>query len=784
MLRIGLFITLIGSYSLVFCATGSITGRATDESTQEALPQANVIVLGTTKGAATDEEGYFRIGELDPGVYNVQFSMIGYKTIIKNRITVKPGVSTFLRVELKEEPIQMKGITVKASFFEKTKDAIVSSKRMDFNEIISQPGGCWDVQRAVQALPAVVSGTDQNNEVIVRGGNYGENLFMVDNIEIQNPNHFGWQGTGGGPVNIINPEFIREVDFIAGAFPARYGDKASSVMDIKLRDPSRNRLNVKFDIGMAGAGGSIEGPIKNGAYMISGHRSFLSLISSSFGLTAVPNYYSVQGKLIYDLSRSHKLIINEIYGNDWIQIEEEASAYKSRMDITIDAKSYQYTLGSTLKSLFKNGYSLFTLSRTLNNWNHFVTDTNKIDIYYNYATEAENSVKFDLTLKPRDRSEVCLGVYLKNPQINYDTWQKPDTMFIYDPTTGTVIDTLDYIYRLEVKKDTSSLKYGGYVQYKQNIKGLLTLTTGLRYTWFDYTKNRLLSPRIGGSLRMFRDTDLNLAYGRCCQPPEWYELLYDEKNSKLKSQYTDQYIIGIEHLFAEDVKGTIEAYYKKYKDVPIARAYTTPDPNDWDNVYVNKGDGYCKGVEFFLQKKVKENLWGTLSYSYSIARMKDPRYPEKEYSWNFDFRNVFTIVVGYRKEFQELPWYNEMRRKWWYNIVSFIPIAPADVSEYSFRYRYIGGKPYTPLTYHPEWRKWTLDEEQPINSERMPPYMRFDLHLEQRWFLGSWSIGSYFEIENLFNTPNIWDYQYNGDGTKETIYQFGRMIIGGMLIEF
>ncbi|MEA3432376.1 MAG: carboxypeptidase-like regulatory domain-containing protein [candidate division WOR-3 bacterium] len=132
MLRLGLFITLIGSYSLVFCATGSITGRVADESTQEALPQANVIVLETTKGAATDEEGYFRIRELDPGVYNIKFSMIGYKTIIKNRITVKPGVSTFLRVELKEEPIQMKGITVKASFFEKTKDAVVSSKKDGF----------------------------------------------------------------------------------------------------------------------------------------------------------------------------------------------------------------------------------------------------------------------------------------------------------------------------------------------------------------------------------------------------------------------------------------------------------------------------------------------------------------------------------------------------------------------------------------------------------------------------------------------------------------------------
>lgn len=658
--------------STLFGNNAILSGKVVDETTQEPLPGVNVMIVGTNKGAATDINGYFKIEGLEPKIYNVKFSMLGYKVIIKNRVVVKSNLLNFLIIELKEEPIQMKGVVVKPSFFEKAKDAVVSSRRMDFGEIISQPSGCYDVQRAVQALPAVVSGTDQDNEIIVRGGNYGENLFVIDNIEVQNPNHFAWQGTGGGPVSIINTQFVREIDFIAGAFPAKYGDKVSSVMDIKLREPSRNRLNAKFDIGMSGAGGSIEGPIHKASYMISAHKSFLSLIKSSFGLTAVPHYQNVQGKLVYDLSPRNKLILDGIFGNDWIHIEEEASAYRSTQGIIIDAKSHQYALGGTLKSLFGNGYSLFTLSRTLNYWNHYVTDTNKITVYHNYATEAENSVKFDLTLKPLTNSEISLGTYLKKPEINYDTHQKPDTMFIYD-TTGAVIGTTDYVYRLDVQKDTNSYKYGGYLQYKQNIGRYFTLTSGLRYARFDYTKDRYLSPRIGGSFHITKDTDFNIAYGKCYQSPQWYKLMYDERNHSLKSKYTDQWVIGLERLFLEDIKGTIEGYYKKYKDVPIQKAYTTPDPNDWDNVYVNKGKGYCKGIEFFLQKKVKQNLWGTLSYSYSISRMKDPRYPEKEYSWNFDFRNVFTLILGYRKEFKGLNWYNRMKQNWWYNIISFIP---------------------------------------------------------------------------------------------------------------
>jgi len=783
MRKYGLIIVLTGLYSVAFGSTGSITGKVVDKTTQAPLVAANVIVMGTKMGAATDIDGNFIVMDIETGSYNVQISILGYKTLAKNRVVVKPGKPTFLKIELEEQPIQMGTIVVKPSFFEKTKDAVVSSRSMDFEEIITQPGGGYDVQRAVQALPAVVSGTDQNNEIIVRGGNYGENLFVIDNIEIPNPNHFAWQGTGGGPINIINTNLIRKIDFMAGAFPAKYGDKASSVLDIKLREGSKDRLHADFDIGMAGVGGTIEGPIKNGSYMLSAHRSYLSLIKSSLGLTAVPHYYNFQGKVAYNLSPQQKLTLLGIYANDWIHIEEEATAYRSAADIIIDAKSHQYAFGATLQSLLKNGYLLFTLSRTSNYWNHYVTDTSKTEVYHNYATESQNNSKIDLILMPFSKNEVSLGVYLKNPEFDFDTWSRPGTLFIYD-TTGAIVDTTDYVYMLDVKKAASSWKYGGYLQYKRDVGRFLTLTLGLRYDGFDYTKHSYLSPRIGTTFRLREATSFNLAYGRHYQSPEWYQLTYDTSNHYLQHKYTDQYVLGIEHLFAEDVKGTVEGYYKLYQDVPIERAYTTADPNDWDNVYVNEGVGYVKGIEFFLQKKVKQNLWGTLSYAHPIAKMQDPRSPEKEYSWDFDYRHIFTFILGYRKDFKGLPWYEKIKNTWWYHVISFIPIVPADESEYSFRWRYIGGRPHTPLTWHPEWKRWTLDESQPINSERISPYKRFDLHIQQRWFFGKWSLLSYLEIENLFNTANIWDYQYTNDGEKETIYQYGRMIIGGVIVEF
>jgi hypothetical protein len=125
-----------------------------------------------------------------------------------------------------------------------------------------------------------------------------------------------------------------------------------------------------------------------------------------------------------------------------------------------------------------------------------------------------------------------------------------------------------------------------------------------------------------------------------------------------------------------------------------------------------------------------------------------------------------------------------MRPALWYKVLSFAPVLPADESEVSFRYRYLGGKPYTPQTYHREWQRWTLDPDQAVNSERMRPYRRLDFHIQRRWFYTRLSLLTYVEVENVLNTKNLWGYQYNQDGTRTEVYQFGRMIIGGFVLEF
>jgi outer membrane receptor protein involved in Fe transport len=312
----------------------------------------------------------------------------------------------------------------------------------------------------------------------------------------------------------------------------------------------------------------------------------------------------------------------------------------------------------------------------------------------------------------------------------------------------------------------------------------LTSNTGFRYDRHQLTGRGYFSPRLGFSFRLNQTTNLNLAAGRSYQSPDWYQLAMNTANRRLGSKYTDQAVLGLERLFSEDLRGTAEIYYKKYRDVPIPLSLATDDPNDFSSSYVNRGRGHAKGIELFLQKKVKRDFWGTASYSYSISRAEDPRSPGLEYDWDFDYRHVLTLIAGYRRDLSEKGWYKSMRGSLWYRASSWLPLLPADETELSFKWRYLGGRPYTPQTYHAEWRRWTLDPGQPVNSARMKPYSRFDLHLQRRWYFGRLSLISYFDLQNIFNSRNEWMYLYDEDGTIDVVYQFSRMLVGGVVLEF
>ena len=253
---------------------------------------------------------------------------------------------------------------------------------------------------------------------------------------------------------------------------------------------------------------------------------------------------------------------------------------------------------------------------------------------------------------------------------------------------------------LNHKSSGSLKKYSAYLQFKLNLLEKTKLTLGTHYNNIPFNNTNQLSPRIGISYRISPTTLINLAYGKYYQAPAYWMLLnpfnIEHGGCVLKSSHTEQVILGLERYFSEDIRATLEIYNKEYYNTPVYYAALTRDRFDSRMGYDDVGRGNSKGIEFFLQKKYSNNWYTTLSYSNSISLSEDPRvWKEGSYARTYDYGQVLTFIGGYKHKFRKYDWYNALRADRILKNLLYLPIMPSDILEISFRYTYMGGRPYT-----------------------------------------------------------------------------------------
>jgi len=773
--------------------TGAVSGTIADRVTNTPLYGASVTVLGTGRGDMADDTGAYIITAVPPGTYNIRFSMIGYQTLVKTSVVVSPGRSTELAVQLETQAVELEAVTVRASesYFERDPEAEVSGRTIDNREIMDAAGGTMDIQRVIQVLPSVISGTDQLNEIIVRGGNYGENLFVMDGIEIPNPNHFANQGTGGGPISLLRADFINDASFIAGAFPARYGDKASSVLDISLRRGNREKTLTNLDMGMAGLGFMAEGPLgSRGSFLVSARKSYLDLIISSFGMTAVPHYYNLQSKLTWDLGGRHTLMWNSVYGDDSVVIEPGENVDDEEEE-NVDAASRLFITGLTLKSALTSSLiSEVVLSHVRNEWKTNVWEekfSRSFPTYVNRSVEGETTLKGDFTWL-LGKHDFSAGFSLKNSAFDHDIFVRADSVYIYDTAfetarEDTITDKFKTYPSWHDDTTVNALKSAGYAQFRLYPTGRVSLRIGGRYDYFDYNRDGRWSPRIGVRYRLTDTLWLNGGYGVHYQNPAYIELTAHANNRNLIQYHTRQLVIGTEWIPLPHTRMSLEGYTKRYSDVPVSKSMTTPDP--WDSSEgeeVSKGKGHSEGVEFYLHRKMSTTYTYIVSCSLYRAWFEDPRSGE-ERPWDFDHRLVFTASAAKRWHPGGKGWYENMRNTFWYKALAWI-LPFGDEVLFSAKWRYTGGRPYTSPTYERQYHAWIVPGNTSYNTERFPAYHRLDLRIDRRFFFRNWSLAVYFDIMNVYQRENIWDYSRDEYGKVKNIYQFSTMPIGGFSVDF
>lgn len=777
--------------------TGAISGRVFDGSTRSALAGASVVVVGTGFGAAADASGWFVIADVPVGSYTVEASMVGYRSLARADVIVTPGHSAELSFPLAVEAISVTGVTVRADYFPKVKDAPVSERNFSAEEVELAPGGSGDIQRVVQAMPSVVSSGDQDNEVIVRGGNPNENLFLIDGIELPYPNHFPSVFAQGGPINLLNPLLVREVDFIAGAFPARFGNRASSVMDISLKRGPSSGFDGNVDLGMAGLGVVAGFPLPGAgnSFIGSYHKSFLELMARAgvWGMSAVPYYDNALGKATFRLNPGNELFCLGLWGKDFIFIQPGENV--SSGNYTIRQTTMRYAGGLGLQTLFgEQGFGRLLVSGSKTAWDALVyTDTTSADTLQSSRTsESYLAGRYDATWRWLPGQETQAGCGLTWIPFDYNLYVRPETVFryIYDEQ-HRVVDSfplLDpqgnpYTIQLHLNRRASAARLDAFLQHRAALGSFGRLTVGARLDHFSYTGRTELSPRIGFSSEPLPvGIVVNAGWGWHHQNPPWHVLLADTAaNRHLRSRRADHYIVGIERRFGDDIKLSLEGFQKAISFLPVGAHEFTPDSYDFSPVYYDSGHGTSRGLELFLQKKYSRNWTGSLAYSLCDAREAIPGLPNSTRPSDYDYRHILTATGTYAIEFHRQRWYQQLPGWFKATIGGFIF---SDEARIGARWRYMTGRPYTPREWNLETRRW-LDNSGLHNSARYPDYSRLDFRWDHKFIFRRWSLSWYIEAQNLLDARNVWMYAYHdGNPERETVLQMARWIIGGMVIEF
>lgn len=727
--------------SLAFAQTGVVRGGVTDAMTKQGIPGATVQVVGTGFGAVTDLDGNFQIANIPVGVVTIRASFIGYAPITKTDVVVQNSRPTILQLELSELVNEATSVTIQATVFETKSDAPVSIRSISAEEIRRTPGGQGDISRSLLSLPGVTTGADNRNDLLVRGGGPGENAYFLDGIEIPQINHFATQGATGGPLGMINVDFIANSDFYSGGFPARYGDALSSLLIIENRPGSPDRLAGDFTVSATDAGLNLDGPLGNkGNWFFSARRSYIQFLFEVIGLPILPSYWDFQTKLEYNLNKNNRLTFVGLGAIDDFEFnipEDPTFEQQEIADRIFDNDQWSYTNGLVWRHLFKDGFMNVALSRSMNEFRFAdVNRTTDEEVFTNTSQESENRLRIDVDKKVNKTLALGYGGGATNARIASDFFQKATPAVPFD---------------LSFQNTLLLWKFFAYGQaILKNANGKFTSTIGLRYDGNSFLGKHYIAPRLSASYALSQNVSLNASYGVFNQSPEYLTMAIRQNNAYVNQDlpyiHTSHYIGGVAWQARPSLRLSLEGFYKGYQNYPVSEKNGISLANlggDFGFVGAEKvqgiGKGRAYGLELFAQKKMVERLYGLASYALVWSEFSGKDGIFRPSSW--DIRHAVSLTSGYR-----------IGQKW----------------EFGVKWRFTSGNPFTPydLTKSAEEYQITgrgVQDFAKLNSLRMPAYHRLDFRVDRRFFFNKLNGVAYIDIQNLYNRDNIFTYTYTQD---------------------
>jgi outer membrane receptor for ferrienterochelin and colicin len=741
-----LFVILLSLILLInnplLAQSARITGRVVDAETNAPLAFVNVIVLNTEIGAATDLDGDFLITGLEPGFYRLMASFIGYEIGYSDEIEVNNSRNAYVTIPLAQKNIELGTVTVRASRFETIEESPLSVQQIQVSDIEKNPGSNRDISKVIQSFPGIGGSVAYRNDVIVRGGGPSESVFYLDGIEIPNLNHFATQGASGGPVGIINPDFIQSVDYYSGAFPANRGDALSGVFNFKQKSGSKSKTNHRAVVGASELALTMDGPLgEKTTYLASVRQSYLQFLFGVIGLPFLPTFNDYQIKTETQFDAKNKLTILSLGALDKsrlnLDIDDPDESQEYILNYLPEYNQWNYMIGANYTHFRGKSYQNYIFSRNMLNNEAYKYRNNDEDLpkTQDYVSqEIENKFRFENTLRVQDY-KFNMGAGVQYVKYNNETYRQ---LFV----NGVTVEN-------NYESEIDFFKYSVFAQVsKPVLNQRLNLSLGVRTDINDYTSSmsnpvEQLSPRFSASYALTQKWNLNFNVGRYYQLPAYTTLGYRNNDGLLVNKNNDLKYIGVNHLIGGleykpyvESRVAIEGFYKEYDHYPFSVLDSISIANKGgefgaigDEAVTSDGKGRAYGMEISGRVTFPNQIDAIFAYTFVRSEFED--YYGKMIPSSWDSRHIFTGTMT--KSF----------KKGW---------------QIGGKLRYLGGLPYTPFDMEKSalvsaWNTQgrPFPDYSQYNANRLDPFVQLDLRIDKQYNFKNFALLLYLDVQNALN---------------------------------
>lgn len=750
--------------------TGTIIGFVTDKVTDKPLQGASISLLDKSQTTSSAADGSYKIANIPIGRQTILVSYIGYENSSIPNIDVSTGKDIVINISLSEAFNKMDEVKVNSARRKEqsiNKMAAVSARQFSMEEVGRYSGGRSDVARLVSNFAGVSAPNDSRNDIIVRGNSPSGLLWRIEGIPVPSPNHFSSLGTTGSPVSALNPNVLKNSDFITSAFPSEYGNALGGVFDLGFK--KGNTKTTEYTVGVGafpGLEALVEGPMgKNGgAFVVAARYSIAQFLGSAGGTGSPPNYGDISFKLDFGNSKWGNFSVFGIGGTAQIDF------------LSKDVKDDDLFAFKDEDGYVKSGFGVIGFKHTINiGKGSYIktvvggsTSFNSIDNfrYFNFRTPQEIRLK-NFNVDNRT-NRITLSSFFNskiNSKINIRTG-----FLLEGYTLKAKLDTRerqadnnadgfpDYVSILSNDGNFNILQ--PYAQGQFRLSEKITLNAGLHAQQFSVNKQFVVEPRASIAWEINANHTISVGYGLHHQNVAEPILFLNEEingnlvqsNKSLDLVRSNHFVFSYDTKLGDNWRAKFEAYYQSIDKAAVQKTrsgYSSLTEGAEfifatdKTALVSSGTGFNRGIEFTIEKFYSKGFHALITSSIFESKYKGSDGVER--SSPFSNQYVFNFLAG--KEFK-------------------IGKAQKNILFIDTKITSSGGRFYSPIDFAAsKLAGFEVTQTGKEYTQQYKNYFRMDLKFGIKF--NSKTKKSfhqfYIDLQNVSDNKNTFRFQYNRD---------------------